>query len=551
MDKRRSLFVAYALGIMAAAYAAAFFWRLTQVGGADLLYSFALRWELMGALVGFAAWAPALLLVAAALGAETAEGPPDFHATAYAVLLPGFFFAAALSILFLVVQPYAEARVAFYERASVEFGERLGAARERYAEGDYRAAELYARDARAIDRDHPELERVYGLIQEALSRQADAEAERASRARPDDPPAPDWLVANRFYLEAQAAMRDGRYFDAHYLARRSLAVYGGRREVVRLIDESWAAMRSLEPTAEQRADADYYKRKLEAYDYFARDDALEALRRFSALAAERPGDKDAADFLALSARALERRGFFLEESELAFGSGGGRPLALGLGGGELRAEAAAESGSGVYLRDVSLDFGGRSYRAEHARLNGDVLQLLAVSRRDPALAWRARAADGGASPSYVELGGAEAAARRYLELSAPPRELPLLTLLGGMDDARELGIDGAGLYADLARRLSYPFACVILILMGAGLGLRFRPKSRPGAASLALWTPVMAALVRPVFDLAIESARTPLELLSRALPGGTFIGAWIAFLGAAVACSLFIAERIARHAPRP
>lgn len=118
MAKRGSLFIAYALGIMAAAYAAAFFWRLLNVGRADLLFIFALRWELMGAALTFAAWAPALLLVAAALAAESAEGPPDFHATAYAVLLPGFFFAAALSILFLVVQPYAEGRVAFYERAS-------------------------------------------------------------------------------------------------------------------------------------------------------------------------------------------------------------------------------------------------------------------------------------------------------------------------------------------------------------------------------------------------------------------------------------------------
>lgn len=550
MARRGSLFVAYALGIMAAAYAAAFFWQLLNVGRAELLYSFVLRWELMGAVLSFAAWAPALLLVAAALAAESAEGPPDFHANAYAVLLPGFFFAAALSILFLVAQPYAEGRVAFYERASAEFGERLDAARERYARGDYRAAELFARDARAIDRDHPELEKVYGLIQEALLRQADEEAERATRARSDDPPAPNWLVANRFYLEAQAAMREGRYFDAHYLARRSLAVYGGRREVVRLIDESWAAMRSLEPTDAQRADADYYGRKLEAYEYFARDDALEAFRRFSALAAERPDDKDAADFLALSAQALERRGFFLEESELAFGSGGGRPLSLSLAGAELRAEAAAESASGVYLRGVSFDGGGRSYRAEHARLSGDVLQLLAVSRRDPSLTWRARAADGGAPPSYLELGGAEAAARRYLELSAPPRELALLTLVNGMDDARALGLDGAGLYADLARRLSYPFVCVILILMGAGLGLRFRPRSRPSAASSVLWAPVMAALVQPVFGLAEELSKTPLALLSRALPGGAFIAAWLAFLGAAVACSLFVAERIARHAPR-
>lgn len=550
MAKRNSLFVAYALGIMAAAYAAAFFWRLANVGRADLLYSFVLRWELMGAVIDFAAWAPALLLVATALAAESADGPPDFHATAYAVLLPGFFFAAALSILFLVVQPYAEGRVAFYERASVEFGERLEAARDRYAGGDYRAAELYARDARAIERDHPELDKIYGLIQEALLRQADQEAERAARARPDDPPAPNWLVANRFYLEAQAAMRDGRYFDAHYLARRSLAVYGGRREVVRLIDESWAAMRSLEATSAERADADFYRRKLEAYEYFARDDALEAFRRFSTLAAERPDDKDAADFLALSAQDLERRGFFLEESELAFGSGGGRPLSLALSGAELHAEAAAESSSGVYLRGVSFDGGGRSYRAEHARLNGDVLQLLAVSRRDPSLSWRARAADGGASPSYVELGGAEAAARRYLELSAPPRELAFLTLIGGMDDARELGIDGAGLYADLARRLSYPFVCVILILMGAGTGLRFRPRSRPSLASSVLWAPVMAALAQPVFGLAEELSKTPLALLSRALPGGAFIGAWLAFLGTAVVCSLFIAERIARHAPR-
>ncbi|PKM97028.1 MAG: hypothetical protein CVU79_10265, partial [Elusimicrobia bacterium HGW-Elusimicrobia-3] len=37
-----------------------------------------------------------------------------------------------------------------------------------------------------------------------------------------------WAAGNRFYLEALKARDEGRVFDAHYLAKRSYAIYSKR-----------------------------------------------------------------------------------------------------------------------------------------------------------------------------------------------------------------------------------------------------------------------------------------------------------------------------------
>jgi tetratricopeptide (TPR) repeat protein len=555
MPKQRSSFLGYVLGLMALGFAASFFWSVLSLREAAVLYSFALNWELASALGRLSAWAPALLFVAAALAAERSEGGPSYHDMAYTLLTPAFIIAAALSLFFLLAVPYADARAHWYENASADFNRSLSLAKDAYDSGDYAAAEAHILRCKAIDRSEQRYIDLNDRIQEALIRASDRAAD-TRKGEPAASEAPGWFEANRFYLEALSARDEGRFFDAHYLARRSLALYPGRRDVAKLVDESWTLMRSLAPSAQEVEDAAFYRRKLEGYRLFSANEYLEAYRLYTALAEIRPDDPDVANYREKSAQGLLSLAFFIDEEERAFSQANARPLSLSKGQGSdarsLSARAAVSSPSGVYMRDLVYLSATMELRAPFGRIRDDALYLKAVDKDNPARLWEPlliRGADVAAT-SVIDAPFSEAETRRYLELSAEPSELALLTLMGGLDDAERLGLDRPAFLEAVAVRLSYPFVTVMLVLLGAAMGLRFRPKERPGMASTLFWAPAMAGLTLPALSVALGPARLAIAILAQAMPGSSFLPAWIAFLSICVVICVFSAARIAMHAPR-
>ncbi len=555
MPDKRSSFLPMAFGLLVLAYALAFFIQVFQARSSAILYSFTLSWELLSAVGRLASWAPAILLVAAALSAERTEGSPSFHDVAYSVLTPAFIMAAVLSLLFLLAVPAAGSRAYWFAKASRDFNDYISSAQSSFDAGDYDGALDFLSRCKAIDRNEARYIALNDLVHKSRIEEANRLSRDVAGAGSAVPVSKVWVEANRFYLEALEARDKGRLFDAHYLAKRSLALYPGRRDVARLIEDTWAMMQSLEPTAQEKEDAAFYARKLEGYALLSSGDYLDSYRLYVQLQAIRPEDKDVNEYLSRSKAALDGVAFFLSEDAYAFSRETPRPLSLSTDGATtvLRAGDAVTSPSGVYLRNLFYQDNDHSLRASYARIRGDALYLRAVDDGDPAKVWEPVSADNwtGTPPAVLTLPFSEETAKRYLELSARPLDMSLMTLFGALDDSVALAIQSAAIRDELAKRLSYPFSAFILVILGTAFGLRFRSRESPGFLSTVFLAPVLVFLALPTLGAVSVLPRMLLAILDKALPAGAFIPSWLFSLGVAAVVSLLLAARIARNAPRP
>ncbi|TFG84608.1 MAG: hypothetical protein E4H20_02655 [Spirochaetales bacterium] len=556
MPEKRNTFLRLALALMFAAFVAAFFVSVANIGKSGVLFSFALRWELASAVGRFALWAPAVLLVAAALSAEGASVEGGFHGLAFAVLTPALLLAAALSLFYLLAVPAADARAEWYVRASADFDSSLARALQALEDNDPFEAERHVLRCKTIDRNEERYISLNDRIQEALIKFSSTEPAESVPVSTDSA-GPAWKAANRFYLQAVIARDEGRYFDAHYLAKRSLALYPGRREVAKLVEETWRLMQTLKPSPGELASASFYARKVEGYRLFSEGDFLEAFRLYTELSTEDPNDPDVSTYLAKSAEGLDRVAYFIEEDHRAFSRSDTRTFRMNreMPDGKYTVEAAeaAVSPTGVYLRDLRYVASGMVLTASFGRLKGDNLYLRAVDRENPAIVWEPRNADSANAmavvPAVVTAPFGEAEAIRYLELAAPVSGIPLGTLLGGMNDAARFGLDTDPLLRAIAIRLSFPFIVVMLVLTGAALGMRFRATQAPSLASNIFWAPTMAALILPLLGVGASLGQLATSVLVKALPRVAFLPAWLGFLSFCVVICLLVASRIARHTP--
>jgi hypothetical protein len=366
------------------------------------------------------------------------------------------------------------------------------------------------------------------------------------------------FAANRFYLEALEEMEAGRYIEAHYLAKRSAALHPNRLEVRRLVEDSWRSMQATGPAPEEMIARRLYERKLDAYGSFAEGDFLTAYRIFNELAAENPDDPDVSNYLKRSAEGLEAISFFLDEDEKAFSRSIVRNFTVtyAIPYGELRLEATgtAVSPDGIYFRDLKLAMTGpeaMSLEAPHARLKGTNLILRAVDRADPYKVHEAMYNLGGNDPVtryVISMPFRESEALVAFRMMGHPSDIPLTVLAIDIDQAVRFGIPAGPLMAELAMRSAYPFATVILVLIGVALGFRFRPEQPLGIARTLLGSPVMVALALVPIGIAGRMGRFMAEALAYYNPGNLYLVSWIGFLGLCTALSLFLSAHIASHA---
>jgi len=373
-----------------------------------------------------------------------------------------------------------------------------------------------------------------------------------------------WKAGNRFYLEALEARTEGKFFDAHYLAKRSAAVYSKRPEVQRLVEETWRDLQRLGPTAESKAAAAYYERKLEGYERFQEGDFLQAFRIFTELQALDANDEDVVVYLARSAEGLSSIAFFIEEDIKAFSSSDERTFSLtisesGAWSATLTAERAAISQDAVYFRGLTLDLSGTTplrVTAPYARLHGTTLTLRAVDRLEPGSVWEpvyesgqkppARTGREPADPGFaIMVPFTQDDAATALRLSGAPGDISIALLATGIDDAQRLGIATRPLLAELARRSGYPFAVLMLVLIGAGLGVRFKPTEPVSVAMKYLTAPLLVALSLAPLRIVASIAVIAGKAFAHWIPNGLFLPAWLGFLGVCVVISLFGAARIA------
>lgn len=557
MPKTNSGFLGVAAALLAMSFVAGFFTALFNIGPSnELLHIFKLRWELNQALLYIAAWAPAVLLVASAIAMESSSASDGFAGEAYRIMAPALALALIVSLFYLLIVPGLEERKNRYESQSQLFNESLKKAEAAKKAGKYDEAERYLQVCATVD----QLDKGYETLNNAVRSMIIQErSQRESSAPPTDSIQADdkaWLAGNRFYLEALDARAAGRIFDAHYLAKRSAAIYSKRPEVMRLVDETWRDLQRLGPSAEAEAEAKVYKRKLDGYTRFQEGDYLEAYRIYLELAAENPDDEETKTYLARSTEGLSSIAFFLEELNEAFSRSDVRQFAISRAGpgsniAKISSSRASASDDAVYFSDLSLSISGDTrliLSAPYARLHGNTLILRAIDRLKPHLVWEPdyEAGKVAGDPGFaITVPFTQEDAELALILSVAPEDIPLMDLFTSVDKAQEIGIDSRPLLVELGARAAYPFAVIMLVLIGAGLGVRFKPREPIGNLNRYLTAPILVALALAPLKL-IGSVETIIaNAFATWIPVAAFLPAWLGFMGACVVASLLVAARIA------
>ncbi|HPB66300.1 MAG TPA: hypothetical protein PLW80_07055, partial [Spirochaetales bacterium] len=199
MPERRSSFLPVAIALLCIAFAVGFFVALVSIGRADVLYKFALSWEAMRALIRLADWAPAILLVAAAIATESSDSDAGFSGAARGVLAPALALATVLSLFYLLVLPVVEERSNRYESQSQLFADSLRAAETAYREGRLADAERALLAGAAIDQLDGRFVELSDRIRSEAARARAATIEDVDEAPDSGADAVPWRVANRFY----------------------------------------------------------------------------------------------------------------------------------------------------------------------------------------------------------------------------------------------------------------------------------------------------------------------------------------------------------------
>ncbi len=567
MPEKKTGFLGLASALITLAFVAGFFIALFSLGRSGVLYRFALAWELTSALLYLAAWAPSILLVASALSLESSDATDGFSGAAQSVMIPALALAALVSIFYLLIVPGMEERKDRYESQSALFTSSIQLAETALKEMRLEDANRHLIACGAIDQQDERFTLLYDRIQSEIVKAGNIELNQPDVQATSQSTDKAWQAGNKFYLEALEARKEGRYFDAHYLARRSAEIYDKRPEVRQLVDETWRSLEKLEPSAEELEQAALYKRKLEGYAKLQESDYLGAYRIYSQLSASNPDDLDVSTYLKKSSEGLALISFFIEEDERAFSKSDNISFSIQVKSEDgtsthLAAARIAISEEAVYFRDAIITKSGASavvIRTPFARLHQNTLILRAVDRLKPEITWdpvyesgkpAVRAGEAG-NPGYaLSLPFSQEDATTVVRLSGDPKDIPLDSLITATDSVARFGLDMHPLLLELGTRAAYPFMVIMLVLLGAGLGIRFKASEKPGMLKQYLTAPFLVALALAPISTAASIGTLAAKVFATWIPQALFLPSWLGFMGLCTALTLFIAARIAGRTVR-
>jgi hypothetical protein len=137
-------------------------------------------------------------------------------------------------------------------------------------------------------------------------------AAAAAAAKP-----PTGVDAGSLLRKAEGYFDREDWFSALWYARQAEQIDPRRADATRLAARALEKIEGGEPSREQVADLTYYKTKKAAFDVLNLGDPVTAYYAFAALARQRPGDTDAAEFLEEAKRQLGQLVFFRDEADTA------------------------------------------------------------------------------------------------------------------------------------------------------------------------------------------------------------------------------------------
>ena len=121
----------------------------------------------------------------------------------------------------------------------------------------------------------------------------------------------------------EKALREGRMFDAHWLATlgRRLAKPGSPEvtTAARLAARAWNQIESQQPTRAQREAYEIYRLKRSGYEAMNSGDWIRAYYIFKELLEKSPRDPDAENYFKLSEKGTKEQAFFIDEMDTSLG----------------------------------------------------------------------------------------------------------------------------------------------------------------------------------------------------------------------------------------
>ncbi|MCL2479792.1 MAG: hypothetical protein FWF22_09835, partial [Treponema sp.] len=334
---------------------------------------------------------------------------------------------------------------------------------------------------------------------------------------------PSPLSASESLAMAETAMKEERYFDAHWLATLAgdLAAAGSAESAAaaRLASQAWNAVSSLEPTSRQTEAYRIYYLRRDAYRALISNEWIQAYYLFQQLLSEVPGDPDGIYFLGLSEQGLVRTAFFIDEIEVLESPAGalfsvpyiadaipaGSRLVIRFGSLSLYPDVAY----GIGLEILAFDQSGKQLwriDAPYAKIvplanstgngnSGPRISILmhALDRQDSSHSWSA------ATVSFA----AAAPSNTQLFLNIDWDDFVLLSKInrgyGNLNPAQLLAASGLGagfgylpqiFQAGLISRFAGPMLFLPLLVLVLAAGWRLRARQRPRY----MWLPMLGIL---------------------------------------------------------
>jgi hypothetical protein len=530
--------------------------RLMFPSEAAPLQGFSFHWRLIEGVVDIVGLFPALAMSALVVPVglrNTGEGEFAAFSPLFLKRLKGSIITAMIAvvlygILFFLVLPLAEDY-----RANMRFeGLLFRLAKERAAEYADRAEWIEAAQFIAIcegiwpespEIAHIRIETAINLEELRISRAASWAQERYNLKEQTSPyamgiPGRQAVDAADALNLADTALREERYYDAHWLATLAgrLARAGSFEAInaARLASQAWNAISSMAPSARELRSYNLYRLKREGYEAMIAEDWIRAYYIFKDLSGQIPEDSDVGTFLTLCEDGISRTAFFTDEMELTLGEIlTGAVFSIPIKSPRERRDGRlvlrinslstfADYSYGVGIEILAFGGDGRllyHVEAPYAKLVpmtlGDeprlILMMRVLDRNDPAARWEPV----WSGPERSSIGDAQIMLdmvyEDFLLLAKTKRGMDKL-LIGDLFNAeKKLGAYGYVpqiFQAEIVYRICEPALFLPMVIMALLIGWRFRAKKRPRYMSY-----LMLAVLPLVFNGWVYLYRSCLNTL--------------------------------------
>lgn len=380
------------------------------------------------------------------------------------------------------------------------------------------------------NREYPELEKAISLGMEALRHPTNTgsvnsmapEAQEKTVLGSENllPGMRSPLNATDALDMAKQALREGRPYDAHWLATlgKRLAKEGSPEasSALQLAAQAWEAVKTQTPSAKEIQAYTLFQRKQEGYNALVSGDWIRGYYIFKDLALQNPKDSDVRNYLTVASQGLRQQAFFVDEIGKSLGTVFGNLLfslpgengryILRLSTLSLLSDGAY--GMGVELVNVDPSFSIRyTVTAPYGKIvpftveSGEqdqgkvhkktqlVLLLRAVDRNDSKRQWGAAwapAPSSGMPPDQIVLPISFEDFTLAVRLDRGLKDLSIADLFNASQKLSAYGFIPQTFQAELLKRISEPMEFLILAVFMLALGWRLRATKKVGLLGIPM-----------------------------------------------------------------